>query len=96
MLLPIVGNPAAAALALMIQKGGTIRLRRAELDPMNQFALSVEPNEKNPEVLHFKVVTQYEARQIMVAKAIALNAIVEAVTQQDTPAEEPDEEAAGS
>lgn len=67
MILPI-NTPAAAALALMIQKGGTIRLRSAELEPMSQFALVVEPAPKNPHVLHFKTATQDEVREILLAQ----------------------------
>lgn len=79
MIIPVVGNPAAAALALMIQKGGTLRLRQAELVPMNQFALVVEPSPKNQEILHFKTATQDEVRQILLAQAAAVKSVVDAI-----------------
>lgn len=65
MIIPIIGNPAAQALALMVQKGGTLRLRAAELAPMNNFALLVEASPSNPEVMHIKTVTRDEVRRIM-------------------------------
>jgi hypothetical protein len=82
-IIPVIGNPAAQALALMIQKGGTLRLRRAELEPMQHFALSVEPSPKNPEVLHFKVVTQEDVRAMMLAQIATAKAAVEAATEKE-------------
>lgn len=82
MIIPVVGNPAAAALALMIQKGGTIRLRQAELAPMNQFALLIEPNPKNAEILHFKTVTQEQVREMMLAEVAVAKAVASAAAAE--------------
>lgn len=54
----------------MIQKGGTIRLRKAELPAMAPLAISIEPSDRNPEVLHFKVVTEDDVRAMLVAQVI--------------------------
>lgn len=81
MIIPIINNPAAQALALMIQKGGTLRLRAAELAPMNNFALLVEASEKNPEVMHIKTVTRDEAKAIMIEQQKAMASAMQAMLQ---------------
>lgn len=64
MIVPVTGNPAAAALALMIAKGGTIRLRRAEIEPMMSYSILIEPSERNNAILHFKRVSAEEIREM--------------------------------
>jgi hypothetical protein len=53
----------------MVHKGGTLRLRVSELKAMAGMVLTVLPNQSNPDVVHFGVITQEEAAKQVAAFA---------------------------
>jgi hypothetical protein len=58
-------NIAAAVVALLIKKGGTLRLRKSELAEVGDLVLTIQANPDNPDVMHFGTITktEYETAQ---------------------------------
>lgn len=68
-MIPANSNIAAAALALMIKKGGILRLRKSEIASVGDLVVTANINPDNPDVLHFGVVTQAEYTAAMAVLA---------------------------
>jgi len=66
------------ALKLIVHKGGTLRLRVSELKAMAGLVLTIIPNQANPDVVHFGIITKEEAEtQVATFKALLGDAISE-------------------
>jgi predicted component of type VI protein secretion system len=73
-------NIAAAVVALLVKKGGTLRLRKSELAEVGDLVITVQLNPENPEVLHFGIAPKAEYEAMMAVAALL----------QTPPAKEPD------
>lgn len=67
-------NIAAAVVALLVQKGGTLRLRKSELATMGDLVLTITPNPNNPDVLHFGTMLKSSYEAAMAAAALVQQA----------------------
>lgn len=63
-------NIAAAVVALLVKKGGKLRLRKSELAEMGELMLTIEANPNNPDVLHFGTMPKADYEAIQAASAI--------------------------
>jgi hypothetical protein len=62
---------AAAVVALMIKKGGTLRLNKSELAEMRDYVLTLADSPNNPNVLHIGAITREEMREKIIREVIA-------------------------
>ena len=62
---------AAAIVALMVTKGGTLRLRKSELAKMEDYVVTVQPSPSNPDVVHIGVMTRAEMQERVIKEVLA-------------------------
>jgi hypothetical protein len=81
-MIPAKSSIAAAALALMIKKGGVLRLRKSELAEVSDLVVTANINPSNSDIIHFGTVTQAEAAAAMT--------VLDQLLKPAEPAKEPD------
>jgi hypothetical protein len=87
-MIPVNVNISAAVVALMVKKGGTLRLLKSELAEVGDLMLTVNANPTNPDVLHIGIMARvdYEAAQA-VLKALQTPPLEDTAKEPDASAE---------